>query len=60
MTGRASTLLGVMTVAMLFVAGASFLAADDRAIGSLLIAFGVLRAALAVRDFRRRDQQNGD
>ena len=31
MSGRASTLLGVMTVVMLMVAGASFLAAGDRA-----------------------------
>lgn len=56
MTGRASTLLGVMTVGMLFLAGASFLAAEDRAIGSLLIAFGVLRAGLGIRDYRRRDE----
>lgn len=54
MSGRASTLLGVMTVLMLFVAGASFLAAGDRAIGSLLLAFGTLRAALAIRDYLRK------
>ena len=56
MSGRASTLLGVMTVVMLVVAGASFFAAGDRVIGGLLLAFGALRAVLALRDYRRSEE----
>ena len=56
MSGRASTLLGVMTVVMLIVVGASFLAAGDRAIGGLLLAFGALRAGLALRDYHRSEE----
>jgi hypothetical protein len=56
LSGRASTLLAVMTVAMLFAVGGSFVVAGDRAIGSVLLAFGVLRAVLAIRDYRRQDE----
>ena len=54
MNGRASALLGWMTVLILLAVGGTFIAAGDRAIGSLLIAFGVLRLVLAVRDYRRK------